>query len=111
VATNAHAAAVGFTCAGSRHSVCLLLEERERPLSATALGGIAMNSESGWLSVLAGGRVRCARRGEEVELARCLECNWLQDLDRAASTPAVRCTAASPVPDGRHARSTDGHVD
>jgi hypothetical protein len=70
-----------------------------------------MISESGWLSIRASGRVRRARRGEEVELARCLDCNWLQDLDRAASSPALRCAAASPVPDGRQTRSTDGHVD
>jgi hypothetical protein len=70
-----------------------------------------MNSERGWRPVLASGRVQCARLGEEVDLARCLECNWLLDLDRAAGTPALRCAAASPVPDGRQPDLTVRHVD
>jgi len=70
-----------------------------------------MSNERGWLPLLANGRVQCARRGEEVELTRCLECNWLQDLDRAAGTPALRCAAANPVPDGRDPRVADRLVD
>jgi hypothetical protein len=70
-----------------------------------------MNSEHGWRPVLASGRVQCARRGEEVELGRCLECNWLLDLDRAAGTPALRCAAVSPIRDGRNSGSADSHID
>jgi hypothetical protein len=70
-----------------------------------------MNSEPGWRPVLASGRVQCARLGQEVDLDRCLECNWLLDLDRAAGTPALRCSAASPVADGRDDRPTVRHVD
>ncbi|HEV1996627.1 MAG TPA: hypothetical protein VGR61_00655 [Candidatus Dormibacteraeota bacterium] len=70
-----------------------------------------MNSERGWRPVLASGRVQCVRRAEEVDLARCLECNWLLELDRTAGTPALRCAATSPIPDDRDARSADRHVD
>lgn len=70
-----------------------------------------MNNERGWRPVLASARVQCARRGEEVDLARCLECTWLLDLDRAAGTPALRCGAVSPVPDGQDAGLADRHVD
>jgi hypothetical protein len=55
--------------------------------------------------------VQCARLGEVVELARCLECNWLLDLDRAAGTPTLRCAASSPIPDGRQPGPTVRHVD
>jgi hypothetical protein len=70
-----------------------------------------MSNEREWRPLLADGRVQCARLGEEVDLARCLGCNWLLDLDRAAGTPTLRCAAASPVPDGRHAGPTVRHVD
>ena len=70
-----------------------------------------MNSERGWRPVRASGLVHCARRDEAVELARCLACNWLLDLDRAAGTQALRCAAAIPIRDGRHAGSADPHVD
>jgi len=68
-----------------------------------------MNSEREWRPLLSDGRVQCPRRGEEVELARCLECNWLLDLDRAAGMPTLRC-AAGRVPDSQS--GTRGqHVD
>ena len=60
-----------------------------------------MTSERAWLPIRRSGRVFCARRGEEVELLRCLGCNWLEDLDRATGRPAVRCAAADPVFDAR----------
>jgi hypothetical protein len=70
-----------------------------------------MNSERDWRPVLASGRVHCPRRGEQVDLARCLECNWLLDLDCSAGTPALRCAAVSPVQVGQDAGLTDRHVD
>jgi len=70
-----------------------------------------MNSQLGWLAVGATSRVQCARKAEEVDLARCLECNWLLDPHRAAGTPALRCAAVSPVADGRDAGLADRHVD
>jgi len=70
-----------------------------------------MTSELGWLAVNPGGRVQCPRRNEELELERCLECNWLLDLDRAAGTPALRCSAVSPVPNVRDPLQTNAHVD
>jgi hypothetical protein len=70
-----------------------------------------MSSERDWRPLLADGRVQCARLGQEVDLARCLECNWLLDLDRAAGTPALRCAAASSVPDGRRDGPTARHID
>jgi hypothetical protein len=70
-----------------------------------------MSNERDWRPLLADGQVQCARLGHEVDLARCLECNWLLDLDRAAGTPALRCAAASPVVDGRDDRPTVRHVD
>jgi hypothetical protein len=70
-----------------------------------------MNNEHDWLPLLADGRVQCVRLGEEVDLARCLGCNWLLDLDRAAGTPTLRCAASSPVADGRQAGSTGRHID
>jgi hypothetical protein len=70
-----------------------------------------MNSERDWRPMLGDGRVECPRLGEEVELARCLGCNWLLDLDRAAGTPALRCAAARPIPDGRRPDPTVQHVD
>jgi hypothetical protein len=70
-----------------------------------------MNEDPGWRRVTASGRVPCARRGEEVALERCLECNWLLDLDRADGTPELRCAAVSPVSDGMYAGQPDRHVD
>lgn len=70
-----------------------------------------MSKPLGWRAVDASGRVQCARRGEEVDLACCLDRNWLLDLDRAAGTPALRCVAVSPVLDGRDPRLADRHVD
>ena len=70
-----------------------------------------MSNERDWLPLLPDGHVQCARLGQEVDLARCLECNWLLDLDRTAGTPALRCAAADPTPDGRRPGPTVGHVD
>jgi hypothetical protein len=70
-----------------------------------------MSSERDWRPLLADGRVQCARLGEAVDLAHCLECNWLLDLDRAAGPPALRCAAASPVADGRQTGPKVRHVD
>ena len=70
-----------------------------------------MTSGSGWLTLDAGARVQCPRRGDNVELARCLDCNWLLDLDRAAGSPALRCNAAASVADGRERPEADRHVD
>ena len=53
----------------------------------------------------------CVRRDEETDLERCLECNWLQDLDRAAGTPAVRCAAVDPTRDVRSSERFDEHID
>ena len=64
-----------------------------------------------WLAIEPGARVQCPRRNEEVELTRCLECNWVIDLDRAAGIAALRCAAVSPVADGRHISVIDRHVD
>jgi len=69
------------------------------------------DSEREWRPVLGDGRVHCPRLGEDVELARCLDCNWLLDLDRAAGTPTLRCAASSPIPDGRQPGPTVRHVD
>jgi hypothetical protein len=64
-----------------------------------------------WRPLLADGRLDCERLGAEVELTRCLACNWLLDLDRAGSTPALRCAAFRPIPTGA-ARGYDAeHVD
>jgi len=70
-----------------------------------------MSNERDWQPLLPGARVQCQRLGELVDLSRCLECNWLLDLDRAAGTPALRCAAASPIPDGRQPGTTVRHVD
>ena len=70
-----------------------------------------MRNEHDWRPLLPDGHVQCARAGQEVDLARCLECNWLLDLDRTAGTPALRCAAASPIPDGRRPEPAAGHVD
>jgi len=70
-----------------------------------------MSSERDWRPLLPDARVQCARLGEVVELARCLECNWLLDLDRAGGTPSLRCAASSPIPDGREPGPTVRHVD
>jgi hypothetical protein len=64
-----------------------------------------------WRSLLPDGHVQCPRLGGVVALARCLECNWLLDLDRAACTPALRCAAASPIADGRDDGPRVRHVD
>jgi len=54
-----------------------------------------MRKDLGWRPVKDGGRVECPRRGEEeVDLVRCLECNWLLDLDRSGR-PALRCAVTS----------------
>lgn len=70
-----------------------------------------MNRDLAWRPVLADGRVHCPRVGEEVELTRCLACNWLLDLDRAAGPAVLRCAAADPVPDGRKPGPNAPHVD
>ena len=69
-----------------------------------------MSSERDWLPLLPDGHVQCARLGQEVDLARCLECNWLLDLDRAAGTPALSCAAAR-MPDARESGTAGQHVD
>jgi hypothetical protein len=70
-----------------------------------------MSSGRSWRPLEGDGRIHCPRLGEQVDLARCLGCNWLLDLDRAAGTPALRCAAASPIPDGRRPDRIVGHVD
>ena len=70
-----------------------------------------MRNEHDWRPLLLDSHVQCARVGQEVDLARCLECNWLLDLDRTAGTPALRCAAASPIAAGRRPGPAAGHVD
>ena len=70
-----------------------------------------MSSQGEWCPLLTDAHVQCTRRGEVVALARCLECNWLLDLDRAAARPALRCAAASPLADGRDEPPTFRPVD
>jgi len=70
-----------------------------------------MTSGSDWIAIEPGARVHCPRRDEEVELARCFDCGWLLDLDRAAGAPAVRCGAVSPLVDGRFPRHSAERVD
>ena len=72
---------------------------------------VAMTNSLRWRALGETGRVECPRRGEVVELARCLECTWLLDMDRTAGTPALRCAAASPIADGRDRPTADQHVD
>jgi hypothetical protein len=55
--------------------------------------------------------VPCPRRGEIVDLARCLACNWLLDLDRTGGTPSLRCAAARTVADDRSTSNDHAHVD
>jgi hypothetical protein len=70
-----------------------------------------MISDRGWLPVLASGRVHCVRRGTVVDLARCLDRSWLEDLDRATAIPAVRCSAVTLASDVRRSQGVDEHVD
>ena len=70
-----------------------------------------MSREHDWRPLLVDGHVQCARLNEIVELERCLECNWLLDLDRAAGSPALRCAAAIPIPDGGQPGPIAQHVD
>jgi hypothetical protein len=70
-----------------------------------------MSGDRGWLVAETDGRFPCPRRGGTVDLARCLECNWLMDLDRAAERPALRCAAVIAIPAARHAPPTEQHVD
>ncbi|HEY8806292.1 MAG TPA: hypothetical protein VIN70_01735 [Candidatus Limnocylindria bacterium] len=69
-----------------------------------------MTDHRGWLALQADQRVQCARRGGEVEMARCFECSWLLDVDRVAAVPAIRCGAVTSMPD-RGAVSANEHVD
>ncbi|HEY8830033.1 MAG TPA: hypothetical protein VIM83_05490, partial [Candidatus Limnocylindria bacterium] len=69
-----------------------------------------MRNEHDWRPLLLDSHVQCARVGQEVDLARCLECNWLLDLDRTAGTPALRCAAAR-MPDARESGTAGQHVD
>ena len=66
----------------------------------------------GWQAIDAG-RVYCARRDAEVDLSRCLECNWLLDLDRSSADPALRCVVSGTAPAAERpgAAPTDRHID
>lgn len=73
-----------------------------------------MNRSFGWIVADPGDRVRCPRRGERVDLERCLGCNWLLDLDRTSGAPALLCAAtlSAAFPATRStADPTDHHVD
>ncbi len=70
-----------------------------------------MTSVRAWRALLIDGRVKCPRRDEVVDLALCLGCNWLLDLDRASGTPAVRCAAATPIVDGQLPGPDIRHID
>jgi len=63
----------------------------------------------GWRPVK-DGRVECERRGEEVELVRCLECTWLLDLDRSGR-PTLRCAATSQTLTSADSYLRPGHID
>lgn len=69
-----------------------------------------MSSELDWLQIDPGNRIACPRRGEAVDLERCLGCNWLIDIDRAGSVPALRCGAARSDPDDAQLRRAP-HID
>jgi len=69
-----------------------------------------MTKDLGWRPLKDGGRVECPRRGEEVDLVRCLECNWLLDLDRSGR-PTLRCAAAPQTVTTPDSYLRPGHID
>ena len=63
------------------------------------------------LTVSPGRVLACPRHDAEVELARCLECNWLLELDRVSATPSLLCAAISPIAGGGRMSAVREHID
>jgi hypothetical protein len=70
-----------------------------------------MTDSPHWLAVVPELGVACPRRGAVVDLARCLACNWLIDLDRTGVVPSLLCAAADAIADGRRPSEAHAHID